>query len=414
MRHKSTYLLLAICLAVAASAGAKVKKKATKKPAIDVEATLRQAEDAFMAYDFDQATELLDKLNEAKPDEMATDSIYENLRRRVDMGSTMLSRVERISIIDSIVVDKNDFFNAYKLSAPTGYIVGEEALPPGMKLLPSTTVYTTESNDAMLWSEPDSKNGGRLVESHLLADGTWERPSSLGDALNSMPDAAYPFLMPDGSTLYFAAKGDESLGGYDLFVSRNNGDEFLQPQNMGMPYNSPYDDYMLAIDELTGAGWWATDRNRLDGQLTIYVFVPQELRVSYPIDTPELPSLAMIKDISKTGDGADHSAVAKAIKDLEIYTQAKEPEFRFELPGGKVYTSMSDFHSQRAVDAMNDYLDALYRLYDLEEQLESLRIDYETNRSVGPKIIQLENNIQQLRPMLTKLSNEVVKAETAK
>ncbi len=60
-----------------------------------------------------------------------------------------------------------------------------------------------------------------------------------------------PFFMSDGVTLYYANDGDESIGGYDIFISRKGEDGFLQPQNIGMPYNSPYDDYMLAIDEVT-------------------------------------------------------------------------------------------------------------------------------------------------------------------
>jgi len=29
---------------------------------------------------------------------------------------------------------------------------------------------------------------------------------------------AYPFLMADGVSLYFAADGEESLGGLDIFI----------------------------------------------------------------------------------------------------------------------------------------------------------------------------------------------------
>ena len=84
-------------------------------------------------------------------------------------------------------------------------------------------------------------------------------------------------MMSDGITLYYANDGDNTLGGYDIFMTRKGDDgRFLQPQNIGMPYNSPYDDYMLAIDEVTGAGWWATDRNQIPDSVTIYVFVPND------------------------------------------------------------------------------------------------------------------------------------------
>ena len=82
-------------------------------------------------------------------------------------------------------------------------------------------------------------------------------------------------MLSDGSTLYFAAEGDieNALGGLDIYMTRR--DEtgaFFSPTNVGMPYNSPYNDYMMAIDDAAGLGWWATDRNAPDGMVTVYIF----------------------------------------------------------------------------------------------------------------------------------------------
>ena len=47
----------------------------------------------------------------------------------------------------------------------------------------------------------------------------------------------YPFVMSDGITLFFAAKGDKSVGGYDIFTTTFDSEsgKFYQPQNYGLP-----------------------------------------------------------------------------------------------------------------------------------------------------------------------------------
>ena len=102
--------------------------------------------------------------------------------------------------------------------------------------------------------------------------------------------------MPDGVTLYFANNGENSLGGYDIFMTRRSdgdgeGKEYFQPQNVGMPYNSPFNDFMMAIDEASGLGWWATDRNQIPGKVTVYVFIPSQMRVNVEPDIRISPTL---------------------------------------------------------------------------------------------------------------------------
>ncbi len=385
---------------------AKAKTSKAAKAKANTGGLLSNVEQAFLDYQFDKALELLEE------SEGSSDSKSEDLKRRAMLGSAMLGRVENIAIIDSLTVDKDDFFTAYNLSAPTGYIAENGSLPEELATDGNPTVFISESGETMIWSQPADANSRRLVSSHLLADDTWESPQPLGNALESVSNAAYPFLMADGSTLYFAGQGDESLGGYDIFISRNNGDEFLQPQNIGMPYNSPYDDYMLVIDELTGAGWWATDRNRIDGKVTIYVFVPQELRVNYPADTPNLIARAKITTISGTGNASvDRTRVKNAIAALDNESPSGDREFQFAMPGGKIYSRMSDFSSPEAAEAMKLFLDTQFKLSMEEDALAEMRAAFASGASNNSEILQAEQRIESLRSELRRLSNEVVKSE---
>lgn len=415
-RHILTLVAVLAIAAIAAPAqGASrrtTKKKKTKTETVVPDGLLDKAQKAFEEYDFDNATEILDDYESAlAKSEKEPPQRYADLRRVVDLAATMLDRVEKIAIIDSLTVDSAAFFEAYRLSQPSGVITDSEALPASFPARGNPTVFVTESGETMLWSAP--KAGGRdLVESHLLADGSWEDPQPIGDAFRDLLDPAYPFLMPDGTTLYFAARGDESLGGYDIFVARNNGDEYLQPQNMGMPYNSPFDDYMLAIDEVTGAGWWATDRNRIDGKITIYVFVPQEMRVNYPADTPDLTDRARVTDIKASGSRDDYAVVLKAIAAVGGETAGDSIEFEMAMPGGKIYRTLGDFRNPLARESMQRYLDARDALRDDEAALSDMRAAFKSGSASRSEILELENRVSRQRIEMRRLANEVVKAET--
>ncbi len=54
------------------------------------------------------------------------------------------------------------------------------------------------------------------------------------------------YLHIDGETMYIASQGNESIGGYDIFVSRKYRGAWTTPVNLGYPINTPYDDFFFA------------------------------------------------------------------------------------------------------------------------------------------------------------------------
>ena len=148
----------------------------------------------------------------------------------------------------------------------------------------------------------------RIFTSDLLG-GKWSKAVQI-KGLNEDEDQDYPFMLSDGVTLYYGARGSESLGGYDIFVTRYDADSksFLKPENIGMPFNSPANDYLYAIDEVNNLGWFVTDRSQPEGKVCIYIFVPNALRNTYETEAyseEELKGLARISSIAATwGDAA--------------------------------------------------------------------------------------------------------------
>ncbi len=54
------------------------------------------------------------------------------------------------------------------------------------------------------------------------------------------------YLHIDDETMYIASEGHESIGGYDVFVSKKVQGQWTKPVNMGYPINTPYDDFFFA------------------------------------------------------------------------------------------------------------------------------------------------------------------------
>ncbi len=370
---------------------------------------------ALDAYRLDDASEALDtweaKLKKNK--KQAPDELGE-MQSRLIMMRNMLERVEKIEIIDSLVVDADDFFTHYRLSRSAGHLV--PAAEAGTNA--ATVVYRPENNGELIWAEADTTGTLRLMSAQILDDGTTDSPRHLDDELAGGGNADYPFLMSDGMTLYFAADGDNSLGGYDIFLTRRNDDGFFQPQNIGMPYNSPYDDYMLAIDESTGIGWWATDRNRIPGKVTIYVYITSPTRVNVDVDDPALAGLARISSIAATQTpGKDYSALREriaAIGDGRHSARTGQAAFEIALGNGRIARSLDDFSNARARKAMKELLANRAEREKTAAELEKLRDRYRAgDRSTAARIEELEDMTLYLDSAMPTLRNKVVRLENA-
>ncbi len=371
----------------------------------------------YRSYDFDGAEALIEKYNAAlkKTKKNASDEalVYINQFRT---ARNMIDHVEKIQIIDSLIVDKKQFFTAYKLSPESGSFVSTSALPYE-KQKPYSVMFMPESKEQMVWSMKNNEGVAVLTETNKLIDDNWDKYSQLSGDINMNGNAEYPFIMPDGTTLYFASDGDKSIGGKDIFITRKDLEtgDYLQPQNIGMPYNSPYDDYLLAIDEYTGVGWWATDRNRIPGKVTIYIYIPSAMRENYAIDDANISSLAAIRSIKDTWkEDANYTALKEEISLLGVEEEKKAKDFIFSVSNGVIYTTLSDFKKATARTLMSKYIKEESSFNQNIARLAQLRREYaksSTPSKFNSEIKQLEVNIDKQRIALDELANSVRRAE---
>ncbi|GJM33536.1 MAG: hypothetical protein DHS20C18_25370 [Saprospiraceae bacterium] len=96
-------------------------------------------------------------------------------------------------------------------------------------------------------SDRDGGKGGLDIWfSRIQEDGTLSNPENLED-LNTEVDDATPFYYTRGHALFFSSEGYQTLGGFDIYESRDLGDSWTDPRHLGVPTNSSYNDLYYSI-----------------------------------------------------------------------------------------------------------------------------------------------------------------------
>ena len=326
-------------------------------------------------------------------------------------GENGLRGVDRVVIVDSVVVDKKEFLKAYPLSADLG----------SLKLSNKGDIvqYQTQLNSMVLRPEGTDSTNLQLIRYYLENDRLVE--GEVIEGLGIEGDINYPFLMPDGQTFYFAARCDEGYGNYDLYATRydNDSKRFYQAENMGFPYNSYANDYMLVIDEAARLGWFASDRYQPDGKVCIYTFIPNDSRQTIDYETTDIDelraaaSLQSLAAIPMTDEQQQaRNGAFKRIKQLtSTASTTRYKEFEFILNDAKTCYTLDDFTSADAKQLCREWMQKTKNLTALNEQLQQMR---ETSPNNRQPILNLETRIMELQSETHNLAKQIRSVELSK
>ena len=343
--------------------------------------------------------------------------------------TSMREMTQQITIIDSIVTDKDQLLSQLLLSDETGRILSSSAF---WGKGDSTTVFVNEMGNKAYFSQPDDSLKQQLCTSDLLG-GEWSKPQLLNGISEGISETAYPFMLADGLTFYFAGKGEESIGGYDIFMTRYDAhnNSFLKPENIGMPFNSEANDYLFAIDEYAHIGYFVSDRRQPEGKACLYIFIPQSSRKTYDpiVYTPaEIRGFADISSIADTwGNGEERNAAlaryqAISINNMKATNTDAQPDdntvasLELVINDALTYSSARDFRSREAAVLYKQLIEARQELLALNEQLEKSRSLYPQaagaeKKSLQREILQAEAEVIKLHSHIQSLEKETRKAE---
>ncbi len=425
MKTITSIFLSALLAGLLASPGASAQKRRTvRKPSAAATAPVetKSAGQLIDEYHFAEAAALLQKqAAAAERAKTAPDPMTQENLRRARLGENMLRATERVVFVDSLVVDRADFWAHLGLSADGGRLLTADGLKGIVPTVGEAgeVAYVNDFGDRVVFAAPDTAGLLKLFTADRLADG-WSEPvklEGLGDA-EEMQD--YPFLCADGVTLYYGAQGPESLGGYDIFVTRYNSavSGFVKPENVGMPFNSPANDFLMAIDETSGLGLFVTDRRQPADKVCIYRFIPSDSREVYDLSTAteaDVISKARIDSLAECLASAEQmAAIRERLEATANHTaEGAAPGVRYVISDRVVHTSLAQFKDKDARQAAQKMLEASTSLKVAERKLDSLRRQYGEKRSaaVARDIESLEQKADGLRRVVCEQSKVMRRLE---
>lgn len=332
----------------------------------------------FLTYRFEEAIEMYEEYMDVLAKKKKDVTPFEEKLDLAKKAQRMLDRVESVQIIDSMVVNKDEILNAYYLSAESGFLYAYNEFFEANDTTFST-VFMNQKEQNVYYARPNEEGNYALYTQSKLMD-NWGDEKLLPQIINRPgSNNNFPFVLSDGATIYYASNSNESLGGYDIFVTRYNPntETYLAPEQLGMPFNSLYNDYMLVIDENKGLGWFVSDRFQPEGKACIYLFIPDEARTRMESDSiEEKRARALITAIRDTWKETDYSELVNLATTVSAGPAGPQKDFEFVLNDNTVYYTLNEIKNPEAKSYYEKVISVKQQIKELEERLSTSRSAY--------------------------------------
>ncbi len=227
-------------------------------------------------YRFDKAIDFYQKYQGVASKKDRELKLVDTYISQCTNGKSLVSNFTDISVVQRKVLPIKDFYRNYDLTEFGGKIIvkpeefmSEEDLKRDATFL----MYFQKDADLIYYGSYSDKNqtGKDLYFISKLPTGGWSKAQKLSDVINTEFDEDFPFIHPEGNTLYFASKGHNSMGGYDIFKSTRRGDgSWTAPINMEFAINTPWDDFMFISDKEEKSAWFSSNRETNSKEVTVY------------------------------------------------------------------------------------------------------------------------------------------------
>jgi hypothetical protein len=144
--------------------------------------------------------------------------------------------------------------------------------------LETSAGYSPDMNTIYFSSNREGGFGGKdLYRITKMPDGSWSKAQNLGGAINTPYDEDAPFMHPDGITLFFSSQGHRNMGGFDIFVSKKEENNWTAPENIGYPLNTVDDDIYFVLSADGKHAYFSSTKSGGKGGADIYmVDMPRE------------------------------------------------------------------------------------------------------------------------------------------
>lgn len=314
-----------------------------------------------------------------------------------DMSRWTDNPICKVTILDSMVVDRKNMFEYLQFPLYMGTMKADKTT--------GDIVYENEIGDSRIIT-PAQAHDNAIIYRKTLLGGSWSEAEEV-KVNGDVRKITYPYPMPDGQTVYFAAKSDDDNEGktFSLYTTTYDSETntYLEPQRLPFPFNSDADDLFYAEDEQTKLAWLVTTRRQSEGNVCIYLMktsTPWEYYNAEEMEPKKLKSLALIEHIRDTwaSEKSRSAALAEAKAVIAEYSQDKgnaADKIFFAVNSNTVYTSLSDFRSAEARSLFTEMQRQEQKANSTMRQLDELRLMYkktapESRQTIATQITLLE------------------------
>ncbi len=289
-------------------------------------------------------------------------------------GRKISNKIYQLEVLNKSKVHKNSILSKYAPVKDVGKLLRNgDFFESGVD--PNNVMFETERGDVVYFSmKTNVEDTMSIYKMVKLIDG-WGKSESVGEPVNSVYNDAYPFLATDGLTFYFASNRPGGMGGYDIYKAYydNESHSFLEPINLGVPFNSPDDDFLFVSDEFSKVAWFASNREVRGDSVIVYNIKWDGRQVRNMVEDENQIKESAKLQITQNGDGNEDGYKYQS-NNTNVVANNNKGAFSFEINDTIVYTQIEHF--------INDEARALYKEgFKLDEERDSLSYLLKKNRA---------------------------------
>ena len=268
---------------------------------------------------------------------------------------------------------RKDFFLFYPLKPQSWH-----AAPNPLDSLEGFPLYHPKGDDVIYFSAID-RAGTRSIFVTEDLDSLWRAPRLAGETVTSTGSEIFPMLSADGNTLYFASDGLYGMGGYDLYASAWDAQtqSWGTPVNLGFPFSSPADDFLLMDTEDGKYTLFASNRDCSKDSVYVYVLEYEKVRERTPVrghdDLVRIAALRPVNDPRRIDNGSAVAGEVPENANTRLYMRKNEEARALR---DSIYRHEKDLDALRYALSMSredEKADITARIREGEQALQPLR-----------------------------------------
>ena len=376
---------------------------------------VRSAADAIAAYDWHTAEQRIAAEIAATSSPTVKDSLNAALQR-VQRAAELMNATKKVVWLDSLSLDRAHWLDSLSLSPEAGRFVPGTSLGTSLTNCGTAFVNALETEAILPAGQP--RQLYRLVK----AGNRWSVPEPLPGLDSSFTDINYPFLTSgNGTTLVFSAHhAGSGIGGRDLFITRYNPDtrRFVRPVHLGMPFNSPADDFCYALDDTRRQGYLFTNRRQPSDRMCRYTFLfdtPnfEELNTDDESLRRQLAALLSVS-ASQAGQTERIARHRKMLASQQHQLSKTTPSaFTFVIDDDRLATSLTDFQSETGRQLAEKWLELTKESRTVAQQRDEAERRYANNRNEADAqtLRRTELTLSLLHQEIKTIAKEIRRAE---